>query len=345
MLNKSKYVSDDLINRVYKSVNELNYIKDSVASNMKRGYTKTIGVITSDICGLFYPYVLKGIYEIINKYGYSLTIYDSHVIKDEDSIKKEEESFKHLLSNKVDGIIFVSSISKNKENSYLKKLVKEANMLKKTPLVSLERDFSQYGIDSVFYDNIKTAEMAINHLIKYECKKIAFIGGPIGEQLPEERKQGYLKTMRRNGLSVNKNMIVNGDYTHNSGYNAMNHLLDKNKYIDGVYAANDQMAIGALKAMKERKIKIPEEIKLIGTDDVFVTSIVECPISTVHIRKRYMGKRAAQILLQRIDEIKKEESNKKIVKENIISEQMEIKLIIRKSTDSAHKEQMVFVDW
>ena len=340
-LNKSKYVSDDLVNRVNKSVNELNYIKDSVASNMKRGYTKTIGVITSDICGLFYPYVLKGIYEIINKYGYSLTIYDSHVTKDEDNIKKEEESFKHLFSNKVDGIIFVSSISKNKESCYLNKLIKESNILKKTPLVSLERDFSKYGIDSVFYDNIETAKKAINHLIKCKCKKIAFIGGPIGEQLPEERKQGYLKSIHENGLIINKNMITNGDYTHISGYNAMNYLLDKNKNIDGVYAANDQMAIGALKAIKERKIKIPEEIKLIGTDDVFVSSIVEPAISTVHIRKRHMGKRAAQILIQRIDEIMKK--NRKI--KDIISEEIEIKLVIRKSTDNSRKDKIVSVDW
>ena len=305
VLNQTKYVSPDLQKKVYQAVDELNYVRDSVASNMKRGYTKTIGVITSDICGLFYPYVVKGIYEIISKYGYSLTIYDSHVVKNEKGLQKEEESFRHLFSNRVDGVIFVSNVSKKKEKSYLSKLKKQACMLKTTPLVSLERDFSKYGIDSVFYNNKNTAKMAVEHLIDCGCGRIAFISGPAGEEVPEERKQGYLEAIEEHGLSgeVKEGMMEKGDYTHQSGYKAMKRILHQAWPIDGVYAANDQMAIGALKALKEQGIQVPEQIKLIGTDDVFATSIVEPPISTVHIKKKHMGRSAAKILLRRIEEL------------------------------------------
>ncbi len=346
VLNQSKYVGDDLKRKVYEAVEELNYVRDSVASNMKRGYTKTIGVITSDICGLFYPYIVKGIYETISKYGYSLTIYDSHVLKNENGVKKEEESFKHLFSNKVDGVIFVSNVSKKKEKQYIEKIKTEACMLKETPLVSLERDFSKYGVDSVFYNNKKTAEMAVNHLIDCGCKKIVFIGGPIQEEVPEERKQGYLKAMKEGGFKVDKKIMMEaGDYTHESGYMAMNALLNRNEGIDGVYVANDQMAIGALKALKECNIRIPQDVKLIGTDNVFVTSMLEPPISTVHIKKRYMGRRAAQILLQRIEELQNAQGEAKANSgHQVIAEEMETTLVVRKSTDLTAKEEMVFVE-
>ena len=348
VLNQAKYVSPDLQKKVYEAVDELNYVRDSVASNMKRGYTKTIGVITSDICGLFYPYVVKGIYEIISKHGYSLTIYDSHVVKNEKGLQKEEESFRHLFSNRVDGVIFISNISKKKEKSYLSKLKKQACMLKPTPLVSLERDFSKYGIDSVFYDNKSTAKMAVEHLIDCGCRNIAFISGPAGEEVPEERKQGYLEAMEENGLSgkANEVMIEKGDYTHQSGYKAMKRILNRAWPIDGVYAANDQMAIGALKALKEQGIQVPEQIKLIGTDDVFATSIVEPPISTVHIKKKHMGRSAAKILLRRIEEIQSMEAGDTVqIVNEPIAEEMETRLVVRRSTDRRSGKEMEFVDW
>ena len=339
VLNKKKYVSEHLQEKVYQAVKELDYVVDSVASNMKRGYTKTIGVITSDMCGLFYPYVVKGIYEVISQYGYSLTFYDSHVLGNENGLKKEEESFEHLFSNRVDGVIFVSNISVKKERTYLEKLQKEACRIKPTPLVSIERDFSKYGIDSVFYDNVKTAKMAVNHLIDCGCKHIAHISGPLNEQIPEERKRGYLEALKEHKLAIDlKNMIAVGDYSHQSGYLAMKQLLEKGVPIDGVYIANDQMGIGAIKVLKERGIQIPESIKIIGSDDVFVSSIVEPSMSTVHIKKRSMGKRAAEILLKRISE-KQEESNE------VIADEMDTRLVIRKSTDSEIQKEGSLIDW
>lgn len=341
VLNKSKFVSEDLTKKVYESIEKLNYVRDSVASNMKRGYTKTIGVITSDICGLFYPYVLKGIYEISNNYDYSITIYDSHVLGNKRGLDKEEESFRQLFSNRVDGIIFVSSVSKDMESSYLDKLKKTSSIFKETPLVSLERDFSKYGIDSVFYDNIDVANIAVEHLINCGCKNIAFIGGPIDEELPESRKRGYLNTMLKHGIDIDiDNMIEHGNYTHQSGYNAMKVLLDRNNKIDGIYIVNDQMAIGALKYLKEKKIKIPEDIKLIGTDNVFISSIMEPSISTIHIKKIEMGRLAAKILFNRIEGIKNMDTN-----HNTIAEKMETKLIVRKTTNLYYKKDDILLEW
>lgn len=339
VLTKKKFVSEPLKKRVLEAVKELDYVMDSVASNMKRGYTKAIGVITPDICGLFYPYVLKGIYEVASQYGYSLTIFDSHVYGNEKGLKKENECLRHLFSNRVDGVIFVSNVTRRKERDYLEKLKKEAGKLKHTPMVSLERDFSRYGIDSVYYDNVKTAKMAVDHLIDCGCRNIAHIGGPQKEQIPQDRKQGYLETLRERGLNVDlKNKIAYGDYGHQSGYRAMGQLLE-GQPIDGIYIANDQMGIGAIKHLKEKGVQIPEQIKIIGSDDVFMSSMTEPSLSTVHIKKKTMGKRAAEILFDRI------QAREGGYEHKTVAEEMEIKLVVRATTRMITQEQSSLMDW
>lgn len=340
VLTKKKFVSEPLQKRVYQAVEELDYVMDSVASNMKRGYTKTIGVITSDICGLFYPYVLKGIYQVVSQYGYSLTIYDSHVQGNEKGLKKEEECFRCLFSSKVDGVIFVSNVTRKKEREYIERLKREAGRLKHTPMVSIERDFSRYGIDSVYYDNVKTARMAVGHLIECGCREIAHIGGPEKEQIPADRKQGYLETLKEHGLNIDlKHKIAFGDYGHQSGYLAMERLLEAGKPIDGIYIANDQMGIGAMKLLKEQGIRVPDQIKLIGSDDVFVSSMMEPSLSTVHIKKKTMGKRAAEILFDRIQAREGEYG------QETIAEEIETKLVVRGTTGRACEEPGSLTDW
>lgn len=342
VLNKKTYVSKPLQERVYRAVAKLNYVRDSVASTMKLGYTKTIGIITSDICGLFYPNVIKGIYETFSRQGYSFSIFDSHVMGDENGLKKEEESFRLLFSNRVDGVIFVSNVSREKEKAYIEKLKKEACRIKPTPLVSIERDFSRYGVDSVYYDNVKTAWLATRHLIDCGCKNIAHISGPIDEQIPKERIRGYLEALKERHLPFDrKDLIATGDYTHQSGYRAMNRLLEEGIPIDGVYAANDQMGIGAIKLLHDKRIAVPGRIKVIGTDDVFISSVMEPSLSTVHIKKKRMGKRAAEILLRRIAENQGKLENTR----EVFAEEMETKLVVRKSTDANAAEDRSLMNW
>ncbi len=342
VLSKKKYVSKPLQEKVYQAVEKLNYVRDSVASTMKLGYTKTIGIITSDICGLFYPYVIKGIYEVFSQYGYNFTIFDSHVMGNENGLKKEMESFQQLFSNRVDGVIFVSNISSSNEMEYIENLKEEACRIKPTPLVSVERDFSRYGVDSVFYDNVKTAKIATKHLIDCGCRNIAHISGPANEQIPKERIRGYLEALKEGHIPVDrKNRIVHGDYTHQSGYRSMSRLLGKGLPIDGVYVANDQMGIGAIKLLHDKKILIPDQIKIIGTDDVFISSVSEPPLSTVHIKKKRMGKRAAEILYRRIAE----NQGKMEKKGEVISDNMDTELVVRKSTDANAENDKSLMDW
>lgn len=343
VINGTKYVSNDLTQKVKDAIDDLGYVVDAVARNMKTGYTKTIGVITADICGLFYPYVIKGIYEVVNKRGYNLTICDIQTISDnENALLKEKESFKKLISNRVDGIIFVSCISDKHAERYFNEIKRTISDERKIAFVSVERDFSHLGIDSVFYENEKAGHTAVTHLYDMGCRNIAHITGPLYYTVAQDRIKGYKRAVKE--LKMNNDiekMVEHGDYTHQSGYWAIESLLEKNDKIDGVFAANDQMAIGVLKFLKEKQIKVPQEIKVIGCDDVFASRVVDPQLSTIHIRKRHMGVYAAETLLKRIDSMEKEE------KESFVpaAEKLDTWLVVRTSTLAEAEDEWRVADW
>lgn len=329
VLNESKYVSPELSEKVYDAVNKLGYITNTVASNMKKGYTRTIGVITSDICGLFYPYVLKGIYKVLDEYGYNLIICDT--ASDNKNQEKERSNFANLAANMVDGIIFVSNISEEKKDTYIEEIKKDVNHFKNTAMVSIERDFSEYGIDSIYYDNTEVGRIATSHLLDCGCKEVFHISGPSGEQIAEDRKMGFYEVLKKHKLIENskEKYHISSNYTLEGGYEAAKKMYSMNNKIDGIYVANDQMALGVLEYLKEIEKSVPEQIKVIGTDNIFISSIIQPSLSTVQIEKIAMGELAANTLMDKI-------LNKNNIK-SVYKKKMEVNLIERQSTRTKNK--------
>ncbi|MDR0657239.1 MAG: LacI family transcriptional regulator [Treponema sp.] len=339
VINKNKYVSEDLARRVNAAVQELEYSANPIAQRMKFKHTKTIGVITADLCGLFYPYVLKGMYDVLNSKGYRLIVMDSEEIHDHfGGIKKLQEGITSLVQDRVDGIVFASTVPEEMEASIIHDVMKMPSLKKNTGFVCVEKDLSKYGIDSVYADSVRGAEIAVSHLIDVGCRRIGHITGPIFFTIAQDRITGYKNAMQRNGLEVNESkMIAYGDYTHKSGYLAMKQLLQKMPGIDGIFAANDQMSVGALKALSEAKKRVPEDIKLIGYDDVFISSVMEPSLSTIHIQKRFIGKKAAELLLEQIENADNIQRGATV--------EIEPKLIIRRSTVKNAPDDWILVDW
>ena len=154
-LNGTKSVGEDLVKRVKIAAQELNYEVDPVARSMRKKNTRTIGVITADMCGLFYPYVLRGIYEVAFKQGYNVYIYDTSATRDTGtaSYTKEKEGIKMFAANMVDGIIFSSMVQADTEQAFANEIKEITQSKKKIALVSIERDFSRFGISSIFSDS------------------------------------------------------------------------------------------------------------------------------------------------------------------------------------------------
>jgi len=341
VLNKTKYVSPELVARVEKAVEELSYEVNPIARSMKNNKTGTIGVITEDMCGVFYPYVVKGINSVATEKGYQVVICDTQgMTGNAEAFKREKKLFARLIANRVDGIIFISTVPRDESEQYFAEIKKLANRNKKRiPLVSLERDFTNVGIDSVVFDGYNNTKMAIQHLIDVGCRRICHISGPMGLEIVKEREKGFQDAIRENGLSdEGEAMSVYGDFTHQSGYVAMQKLLERAPDMDGVFCDNDQMAVGALKVLRERGISVPGQIKLMGYDDVFLASVVEPSLSTIHIQKRHAGIEAAKMLFKRIEA---EES----VNSPAIEHRMAGSLVIRQSTVADSPADWSLVDW
>jgi DNA-binding LacI/PurR family transcriptional regulator len=339
-------VSDDLVRQVNAAAQELKYTANPIAQKMKIKYTKTIGVITADLCGLFYPYILKGMYDVLNAKGYRLVIMDNDGAHDNlGGIKRFQESITGLIRDRMDGIVFASTVPEEIEAEILRDSMNHPSFRKNTAFVCIEKNLAKYGIDSVFADSETGAEMAASHLIETGCGKICHISGPLFVTIAQDRVRGYRKIMEKHNLEVDEaRMIGYGDYTHKSGYMAMKELLGKTRELDGVFVANDQMSVGAMKALFEAGKRIPEDVKVIGYDDVFIAGVLEPSLSTIHVQKYQMGKNAAELLLSQIEKKGDFPSMGTGIKTGTEIE-LEPKLIVRRSTVKNAPNDWILTDW
>ena len=342
VLNKTKYVSPELVARVEQAVEELSYEVNPIARSMKKKKTGIIGVITEDMCGVFYPYIVKGINSVATDKGYQVLICDTQGMNgNAEAFKREKKLFSKLIANRVDGIIFFSSVPREESKQYFEELRKNGSRNKKSiPLVSLERDFTDFGIDSIIFDGYNNAKLAVQHLIDIGCRRLCHITGPAGMEIIKEREDGFLDAIKENNLSFDTSaMTANGDFTHQSGYIAMRSLVERVPDLDGVFCDNDQMAVGAMKVLREMGKRIPDDIKIMGYDDVFLASLVEPSLSTIHIQKRHAGIEAAKLLFARI------EADEETEPRTAVGHKMTGALVIRQSTVAETPKDWDLVDW
>jgi len=333
VINNNKPVSPELRERVEKAIKDLNYKVNPVARGLKSRKTNQIGVILTSFSRIFFPLVLKGIQETAVKYGYSVCVYES-----DENIEKEKAYIKLLENSWVDGIILASCANVNVEEDkdYLHKLANLGSKHKKIPVVSIECTLGNGVTDAVLIDNRKAAYTAVKHLIDLGHKYIAHIAAPLKFPMGAHRLEGYKDALLEANIEIDEDLIKEGDYTPVSGYNAMRQLLLKEKLITAVFAGNDQMAIGAIKAIREAGLKIPEDIAVIGFDNVFPGSIISPSLSSINVPRYKMGAEAMDILHHKI-------SNPEDTQRSVIT--LETRLIVRQSTDLRGDNTWDFYGW
>lgn len=332
VINNTKYVSEELAEKINKAISELQYEVDPVARSLKSKKTMTIGVIITNINRIFFPQVIKGIQDTASKYGYNLTFFNS-----DDQLEKEKYFIQMLESSWVDGII-LDSVADTDDNGYFKHLARLGNNKKSIPVISLERRIDNPGIDSVVVDNYLGGGIAARHLIECGCRRIAHVTGPMYSCMVKERLRGYKDETAKEKMPTPDEIIVEGDFSPLSGYQAVKKLLVSGIEFDGIFAANDQMAIGAIKAIKEHGFKVPEDIKVAGFDNTFVASIVDPSLTTINVPKYKMGVTAVEMLMERLNQ--NTEAN---VKPNTV--ELPINLIVRESSDLKGEKNWDLYGW
>jgi len=272
---------------VQRIIDELGYHPNLIARSLKTRKTNTIGFIIPDITNPSFPEVVRGASDYVREKGYYVLLCCSDGDPD-----KEEVFIKDFNSMLVSGLIVIPSLTKNRDISVFNNL--------KMPVIILDREISGINRDIVKFDDIKGATKAINLLISNGSKNIVLLSGPIHTKTSQDRLKVSKKLLEENTL-FSEEQVFSGDFSINSGYEMMNTALDKLKNIDGVFAFNDLIAIGAIKAIEEKKLRVPEDISIVGFDDINFIKFTKPCLTTIRCSTYDLGRTGAEILINRIN--------------------------------------------
>lgn len=289
---KDKYISEATRQRVLEIVEREGYIPNGIAKSLKMKKTKTIGIIIPDVMNLFFSELARGIEDAAEKKGYTVILCNS------DNKEAKAKKYIEMLQEKmVDGIILTAS----EKGSY--KSINLGNI----PTVLLDRDVNvDKKVGRIVVDNQEGAYIATKHLIERGCKNIAMISSDIKNKPSAERIKGYENALLDNSFNIKEERIFLDRYTIESGYKGVKNILKRTK-IDGIFCGNDLIAIGVIKALKEMNIRVPEDVKIVGFDDIQISKYMDPPLTTIKQPIYEMGEEAVDMLIRII---KKEDVEK-----------------------------------
>lgn len=314
VLNNKPDVSIDTRKKIEQVIEKLGYNPNTIARGLVTKKTYTIGLIIPDISNPFFPEVAHGIESKAKELGYSVIFYNTNNDK-----KAEKHAIELLKGKRVDGIILSLSLENNKE---LHKLAAE-----NFPVVELDRKVPDSSFPTVTINNEDSAFQATEHLIKLGHIRLAHITGDLGTQTGLDRLSGFQKALSKYGLKIEDRWLQEGNYSFESGYTGMKNLFKLEEVPTAVFAANDLMAIGAYQAVFERGLNIPDDISIIGLDDIEMSSIVRPGLTTMRFPKHKLGQKAAEILIKEIEDQDMNKQNDIILR---------TRLILRGSTKELH---------
>ncbi|MFV0366403.1 MAG: LacI family DNA-binding transcriptional regulator [Mangrovibacterium sp.] len=289
VLNNNESVNEDTRNKILAAIKELKYSPSRVAKRLrsKNGGGNMIGIMIPDISNPFYVEVLKGIESIAFEQGY-VTIFCNF----EQSEEKETAYLKILESEAIDGLI---AASVNDVNPILERMLNAG-----LPVVCVDRDLKGVNVDLVQVDNEYGTYNAVSYLIKSGYKRIGYIGGLNTISTSKAREAGYCRALVESGLEVDESLVLDGDSSLESGASMAEQLLSLTNPPDALFCGNNLLTLGALKVINRRGIKVPEDIGIVGFDDMAWASSLNPPLTSVHQPAREIGRRAGDLLIQRI---------------------------------------------
>lgn len=291
VINKTRFVSEETQTKVLDAMKELNYKPNRLASSLRRKdkRTHTLGLLIPDSTNPFFAEVLRGVEDACFDAGYSVFLCNS-----DDDPQKELNYIEVLLGKQIDGIILVSAGIHNDAIALL--------ATNDIPSVLVDREVSGSIIDSVLVDNEEGGCQATEYLIKLGHTRIGCIAGPSLITPSAARVQGYRKALSKYNLVQDDALVIAGDFRAQSGFKATKELLDLEEPPTAIFACNDMMAVGVLHAIDEAGLSVPEDISIVGFDDIPLASFTPPPLTTISQPSQEMGLRAARMVIERIED-------------------------------------------
>ena len=285
VLNGSGQASAATRARIHEVAARLRYAPNEAARALIRSSTRTIGVLLPDLHGEFFSELMRGIDQRARQDGFHLLISNFH------ADAKEMEATLRAMRGRVDALLLMSPDVDTRD------ILADVAVGTTTVLLNASsRDDS--GCDTVSVDNVGGARTMVRHLLRQGYRRIAMITGPERNHDARERLRGYRAVLRSAGIPVLPELEVAGDFTESAGYAAAQQLLALPKWPRAIFAANDSMAVGALSALRDAGVRVPEDIALAGFDDIPIARYLTPPLSSVHIAIDELGRRATELAIR-----------------------------------------------
>ena len=287
VINGTRYVSSELTERVQAALLELDYQPDAVARSLRRGETMTIGLIVPNLKIPFFASVAYSIERVASIHDYNIILCNS-------DWKRERETIllQNLIARQVDGLICISA---GMSVAQIEPMVNLG-----TPVVTFERKLIDSALDAVSIDNYNGAYVATKHLLDLGHRRIAAVTGRANSIVSEERLNGYFDALLDAGLEPKPHYVFPGDYLPDTGAQAALKILLLPKKPTAVFAFNDLMAMGVLRVLIEQGLLVPDDIAVMGFDDISICKYTTPTLTTMRQPLEKMGTLAVELLLQRI---------------------------------------------
>lgn len=312
-LHNDSRISEKTKKAVRQVAENLNYQPNHLASALRSGKSKLVGVIVPKTNSNFFSATVHNIEEVLNEEGYNIIITQSN-----ESYKKECANIDTLLFTQVDGII-ASMANETVDLGHFEK-IKAAGI----PLITFDRGENDLNVDYIGIDDYASSHTIVDHLVEQGCKRIAHIGGYKRTRIYNNRIRGYVDALKKHSLPLDNELLIESSLTTEDGRKKMQQLLDLKNRPDAVYIAGDYCALGALQVLNEQDIKVPEEIALVGFGDEPFANMVTPRMTSVNQHSYKIGRIAAETFLAYTKQTKIKQSLNKII--------LEGKLIVRESS-------------
>ena len=297
--------------KIEEAIEELHYEVNEVARGLKTNATRTIGVVIPELNNTFCAEIITGMEDILRSHGYATIVCDCRTDK-----KLEREAVEFLIRRRVDGII---NMPVDEEGNHLKRFQKMGK-----PIVLIDRKIQGIDCDSVLVDNKKAAEDAVRYFIGRGHRNIGIIGGPEEVFTAQERMAGYYKALESAGIPVRESLIWHGDYTIQGGVRGLEELVQNNPEMTAVFVTNYEMTMGAMIGVNELGIRIPEQLSMIGFDNLQFARACNPKLTIVAQPTDGIAREVAKVMLNHLE-------NAGETSGELFSEKLETEIIAGKS--------------
>ncbi|MCR9910664.1 substrate-binding domain-containing protein [Vibrio campbellii] len=291
VINKTRFVSEEISERVNNAAKELNYYAPSaLARSLKVNRTKTIGMLVTTSTNPFFGEVVKGVERSCYQKGYSLILCNT-----EGDNERMRESINTLLQKRVDGLILMCSSLEGERIDVFERYPD-------IPVVVMDWGPMLFTSDKIQDNSLRGGYLAAKYLIDCGHKEVGCITGPLIKHQAQMRYEGYKRAMLEAELEFNANWIVESDFECEGGYQAFKKMVERGPLPSSIFVSNDMMAMGVINAANELGIQIPEQLSIIGYDDIHIAKFMSPSLTTIHQPKYRLGQVAVETLLRKLDE-------------------------------------------